>query len=407
MLFNGMQVANILKKVFKCYVMKAYDSIEWFDALVFIKLNPDHIDMQHLSEEDLDLICQQIEHKAAGLWSEIQQRVFICHKSKQARLVVQNYHDSLISILDIALRRQEEQQNNTSVMEILTEIINSLNFTIKSIKNRFGRFLKSSIKVSLSDFQSSKQQLKNNLDILKVEVSKESVESKLSILLIHHFERYSGKKSFATLHQINYNKKLIKKLIGTTDAGVINSKQIISLLIEMNFNTKPFIAYLTGFIYERVAMIPDDVGKLEELHLQLLEINHKNVLHRKFNRRDPGILHMLKRWIHDEIDFQKSRLDLQQKFSNEKGPELPLPKLVCNLSSDQISIFLRALDEAKIVHAKSLNEVFKVIVPFLATPNRNDLSPGSVRSKSYTIEERDKDVLLEALEKVIVKIRRY
>jgi len=88
-------------------------------------------------------------------------------------------------------------------------------------------------------------------------------------------------------------------------------------------------------------------------------------------------------------------------------PELPIPKLICNLSSDQISTFLRALDEAKIVQAKSLNEVFKVIVPFLSTPHRSELSPGSVRSKSYTIEERDRDLVLDALEKVIVKIRKY
>ena len=325
------------------------------------------------------------------------------------RLVVQNYHESLVSILDIAMKyRKEQGQINTESVVLLTGIINSLKEIIVFIKNRFGRFLKSSLKVPLSEHQVSKQQMQSKLDLLKARFSKGTVDTALSEILIRHFERYIVKKSFGTFHIISYNKKLISKLINLDDSNGIENSKITSLLLDMNFNTNAFIDYLTESIAKRLVAIKDDIGKIELLQIELLEINHKDGTRRvKFHRGDSSVLQVVKKWIHDEIAFLNEKLDLQHKFLNKKVPEAPLPKLVCNLSSDQISIFLRALDEAKIVHAKSLNEVFKVIVPFLSTSYKNELSPGSVRSKSYTIEERDKDVVLEALEKVIGKIRKY
>ncbi|WP_348823359.1 hypothetical protein [Flavobacterium aestuarii] len=82
-------------------------------------------------------------------------------------------------------------------------------------------------------------------------------------------------------------------------------------------------------------------------------------------------------------------------------------KVLCKLSTDQTALILRASDELKILMSKSMNHLFKTIVPFLSTPNKADLSYDAMRSKAYVAEERDKEIAIETLERMIKRIREY
>jgi len=54
-----------------------------------------------------------------------------------------------------------------------------------------------------------------------------------------------------------------------------------------------------------------------------------------------------------------------------------------------------------------MSQVFKTIVPNLSTPYKEDLSYDGMRSKSYVAEERDKQIAVETLERIIKKIKEY
>ena len=82
-------------------------------------------------------------------------------------------------------------------------------------------------------------------------------------------------------------------------------------------------------------------------------------------------------------------------------------KVLCKLSTDQTALILRASDELKILISKSMNHLFKTIVPFLSTPNKVDLSYNAMRSKAYIFEERDKRIAIETLERMIKQIKEY
>jgi hypothetical protein len=88
-------------------------------------------------------------------------------------------------------------------------------------------------------------------------------------------------------------------------------------------------------------------------------------------------------------------------------PQANISKLICELSVDQMGIILKAADDVKLVVSRSLSMVFKSIVPYLSTANKDELSWDSMRSNSYHPEERDKEIAITALEKLIVKIREY
>ena len=98
---------------------------------------------------------------------------------------------------------------------------------------------------------------------------------------------------------------------------------------------------------------------------------------------------------------------IQSKTNNLSIIDSPSGKVLCKLSTDQTALILRASDELKILISKSMNHLFKTIVPFLSTPNKVNLSYNAMRSKAYVAEERDKEIAIETLERMIKQIKEY
>ncbi len=84
-----------------------------------------------------------------------------------------------------------------------------------------------------------------------------------------------------------------------------------------------------------------------------------------------------------------------------------LTKIFCKLSVDQIGIILKAADDTRLIIASSLSLIFRSIVPFLSTEKSKRISWNSMRKSTYHMEQHDKEVAIEALEKLIATIRGY
>lgn len=89
------------------------------------------------------------------------------------------------------------------------------------------------------------------------------------------------------------------------------------------------------------------------------------------------------------------------------GEQPALFKITCRLSVDQIAIILKASDDTRLLAARSFSLVLRSITPYLSTERMPDFSWKSARSSTMKIEERDKQVTIQALEQLIKKIRDY
>lgn len=117
-----------------------------------------------------------------------------------------------------------------------------------------------------------------------------------------------------------------------------------------------------------------------------------------------GLVAFIETWFSDYLtaeDLSDKELGRNTKLQKVKQ------KITCMLSVDQIGIILRAADETRMVIAKSMNAVFRCIVSHLSSLKKVDLSYTAMRSRTYSIEERDKDAAILALEKMIKKIKDY
>lgn len=185
-------------------------------------------------------------------------------------------------------------------------------------------------------------------------------------------------------------------------------------LIYVNFNSKEFMDLLTARIQMEMDGERSNKGKVLKL---LAYQKNFNQLHRKadlaLNPRYRSLKGYMNNWFENEVIYVshstlREASGLAMEFDSPARPVEKKPeKLMCNLSSDQLAIFLRLLDEEQVVLARSLNHVYQTIVPFLSTKNRIDLSPSAVRVKSYYMEDRDRQKVLDILEGMIRRLNSY
>ena len=192
--------------------------------------------------------------------------------------------------------------------------------------------------------------------------------------------------------------------------------QVDKLLIYLNYNSKTYIDQLTQRITTVLESCEDITEKIERLHYYQKAFKQQ---HRKPGfKLNPGY-HDLKAIMDDWFELEIRYLERLVQFSivslpkpmvsqklNATAPK-EINKVRCMLTTDQLGLILRGADEARILVAKSMNQVFRTLVPHLSTPFKENLSYDAMRSKSYIAEDRDKDIAIQALEKIIRKIKGY
>lgn len=148
---------------------------------------------------------------------------------------------------------------------------------------------------------------------------------------------------------------------------------------------------LQGLVRERTESGPFQRKDIEQVHLVLQASLEELLL-------------FLETWFARYLP-----VDGFAKRRNRKTPPIPKneDKILCNLSTDQIALVLRAADELRILKARSLRSVFRTIAPHLSTPNRKDISFDAMRVNAYKAEDSDKKVAIGQLEHIIKKIKDY
>lgn len=226
------------------------------------------------------------------------------------------------------------------------------------------------------------------------------------------FTQVDRKPSFPlTRRSVTYMEELLRRL-GDWDplhqSGHFTAME--SFLVYVNFNSKRCMDIILSRIRSRLG---EECRGAKETLLALLDIQRDFAqLHRKEDLGlNPGYLSVgsfVESFLESEINLCSGAIRTCGEDGIPNGfRKRNVNKLTCNLSADQIAIILRLLDEERVVDARSLSQVYSTIVPFLSTPDRPSLSPGSLRSKSYHPEERDLSKVIGTLQGLLERAGRY
>lgn len=393
--------------------------LEWLDSLILQTFDPKNTTSSSISESTLSLTSENIAKESQKIQIQLKNEVFSLRKKRQIRLLVRKYHSTLIFLLDNVIENRKNiifnaQNLSTSIDTIISALEELLSF----IEIRFATYLSLDERVPITYLIVSRNELHLKLEKLQRkkwqnEIHQNIMESVISVL----YQLIQSNRGYKiTYRQILYQKELFKSIddFDESEKSVDIYTSLDELLIRLNFNAQVYITCLINRIVSNLDMqttLTDRMSKLlfifkefrqlysnESIMFESSQQNIKSVLHNWFKHEVAYLEREIELNASSRIGVQTKNIDATVALDN---------KIECILSTDQMGLILRATDESRILKARSMSQIFKTIVPYLSTPFKKDLSYQSVRSKSYNAEERDKEIAIQTLEKIIKKIKSY
>lgn len=395
-------------------------TLEWLDTLITMTLNPAKNKLSSIQDEDISNLRTQIKTERDRVIGTIKSLVFSMESEDKIVFGIKQFHSTLIALLDQAIRNKNCNSKYPKLKQIINELIRCISELLAFIEGRFINFLNINGNVPTAYFNIIKKEL-----IKRIEAIRDRLNSnfqlhpafEIMIQSLVNFLNYSPEEHSFSFQEVKYIKELCKEFdhIEITENTKVFS-QIDELLISLNFNDVRYIENLT----ERLSHIISSQEKTEDrIESLLYYFKLFKQLHKKqsvvFNSKYANLNDEICNWFFQEISYLKKKMRLSviplqdhtELTKSKANPEKPKQKVMCMLSTDQTGLILRATDELRILVSKSMNEVFKTIVPHLSTPYKEDLSYDGMRSKSYVAEDRDKQIAIETLERIIKKIKQY
>jgi len=399
--------------------MKVTYSIAWLDSLVLQQLNPQYNSISSISSEESQQLITHINQEVQRIKLHIKQQIFTTKKRSQVRHLIRMYHASFIDLLDaIADNHKSHSENKNSLVVIDQVLLKAIEGLLSFIEVRFYSHLSLDERVSISYQKSSETEMLRQMNQLEEDSKRLAITpNPIAVVLPSLREAMAADTaSKSSYRELFYRKELISALCNclaiTTNNGVYAI--VDEILISFNFNCKNYVAYLKAMVKKELNNHVHAAEKLQQLLLYSKEFEQLYCSAKKyFDPHEPQLSAVMRTWFEHERRYWKSQElkaskigEQSNKFLSSTGVDAET-KMLCNLSSDQLALILRAADEARIVKARSMSAVFKTIVPYLSTPFKKELSYQSVRSKSYNAEDKDKEIAIVTLEKIIKKIKTY
>lgn len=393
--------------------------LQWLDSLILQTLNPKKEKIVTFSDNDLEAFSEKILKESNKVQLRIKNEIFSLVKKRQIRLQIRKYHANLIFLLDTVMENKNSNELvNANRIKLVNIVIGLLDELLSFLETRFSYYLSLDDRVPITYLIVSGKELKtklNNLQLLLEIVEEEEERLKAKIVLDILSESIESKaRSKITFRQILYERELLRALTDTEyEKSLSTFSSLDKILIEMNFNNFKYINFLAGRFLDKLNSHNDNIERLNFLQLCYKDLNHLNSNDKiTFNPALENIKPILEKWFKNEIEYWEKSHELtlktnSQDFNPIAGSSTMNTKIECDLSADQIALILRATDEARIIKARSMNHFFKMVVPHLSTPLKKDLSYSSVRSRSYMPEERDKEIAIKTLERIIKHIKDY
>lgn len=390
--------------------------LEWFDSLISQTLNPNNLMIESFSQQDFLIITAHIEKESRNIQNSLKKEIFLLRRKREIRLQVRKYHSNLVYLIDTVIEYQKNKYLEMPELTVLFVLLQSkLEELLLLVENRFSDYLSLDERVPITYLMLSR----NELELKLKKLSEKASDSFNSIILkiviqnvVRFLKSFSGKK--VTYRQLLYQKELLQSIKNIENSDEENVfSEIDKVLIERNFNSTEYIDYIIEHINEEIDNEESLTYRINKLLLYQKEFDRIHSDERiSFDPSKNNIKRVLENWFKQEIVYLEKIHELTLKTNSQDiNPTAESgtmnTKIECNLSADQLALILRATDEARIVKARSMNHFFKIVVPYLSTPLKKDLSYSSVRSRSYSPEDRDKEIAIKTLERIIKHIKDY
>lgn len=385
-------------------------ALDWLDQMVN-ELDPQRTEPNSLNEHQSRAIVDKAAKEEKRLILLFKQFVFQEQKNRQIKNLVNQYISAAASLMKTAstnLNQSPKRADN--FRHALKSILSCLNGVSAFIAYRYRNLVDRDMPLGLVPIDLGGNNLRglNDHHVMKR-------NPKLSELVVAEMSDTFGddRGHEITIRKLDYQASFSQAVAcaNNTLETATPFDELEIILIERNFNSPRFIKYLvakfTDFVDNSAnsSLVPQSLSFLQKTFNQIPVM--KDLI---FSGHFDDLSLTINAWFIQEIDFQSNKSQaISTKNYDEKSAKKYVrktsDKIVCNLTVDQLSLLFKAADLSNIIAARSLSAIFQSVAPYLSTPHRTEISPGSLRVKSYSVEERDKALLIEIMTRLIDQIK--
>ena len=393
-------------------------TFEWLDSLITVSLNPAKTNLEAILPEQILYIKSKIEEEKTKHQTFVRNKVFSLLEDSKIKVLIRQYYSTIVIPLKQAHYNKDHILiKNPDLKEVQTIIIQGLEEMLSFIEIRYSNYLSLDQRAPITYLLVTKKQVVKQVAALKVEMQKRIDDKLLLEIVFSSIDTFLANISSdvpVSLCEVLYVKELVKKLqdLCYSDNSHCSSEGLNEILIYLNFNSQDYLDHFTLTVKEKIVSFDLVSERLEMLLLMIKDFNQVNSKTGvALNNNERHIKIIIGNWFRQEVQYLERKLissnvQVPKNIVQHNKSEEP-SKIKCALSVDQLSLFLRAADETKTIIARSLNDLFKQIVPYLSTSHKANISYDSMRSKSYAAEKRDKEIVIQALEEMIKSIKEY
>ncbi|MFX1707233.1 hypothetical protein PV783_24910 [Chitinophaga sp. CC14] len=361
-------------------------------------------------------VIQNISNEKVKIYNRLKAELFNIKQEDHTRVMVQKYYNALILLINQTYNAVHQQKDlDMSSREILEYLFICLEEIQQFIEVSYPQFLSPEERVPIPELMAIKTEMEEQFLLLPNALKAGNNSDKIIGIVMDALRQFVNRidqQDMITVKETQYHKEMIRNFLNPKEPRVLpDCPTLHELLFYWNFNTSESIAYFTSGLEALFENEESQEAKLEFLHFQFKRLLHLPVKPKTiYDKRYPSMKSYFTGWITNEIGYLEKKKEgfspLIESSFKLKEKVIPFKVLVA-LSADQIGLILRAAKELKLFVSKSIEAIFKAIIPYISTNHKEELSWKSMLGKVYAGEERDKRIAIEALQQLIKKIENY
>lgn len=397
-----------------CRYLKLVDAdaeFYWLDKKTFVRL---YIKVYcHFPQESLDLklikycnLILRVENEK--IECNIKTKISKTKNLKECHQYIRNKHHNISVLLDTLCSRIEP--TNIGDLYVISENfdrIDSLKVTfiyaeklLFFLENQFFEFIDPVSLASIPFILKHQEKMNDKIATIKQVVTNSNLDTDLRDLVLRPLSKIidnSFEKRYSYT-ELNYRQKYCNYFYKLCeDSSEVRTKDVEDLLIFLNFNALVFLKYYLKKLQEKKNSFETDREQLEFLSHSLKKLKQE-VKQRKLKYKEhlPSVKEQLTSWLKEEIQYLK-KVVLIKKEAIAEDFEINIKKISSTFSVPQMSYFTMLLIEVDVIDDNNKADVFRLISEKFKTKNCENISPDSLRKKSYSVEDSTVQVVREKI----------
>ena len=363
------------------------------DDLINNILNPQKNQPEEISNQDVQNCFNFILKEEENLRNQLKKEYIFSKSALYFSHRIQIYQQTTIKLANIIFKYLQSVDNQTlsrSYFQLLNIIEKLLIHLQTSYPDYFNRNTELPILYKLI----VKQELNFNLSILQNLGHIYNIENELIKRITQTIELFykDSKDTKLTFAIADYFKEFFINLIEAIQNENRRDKEqsVIDIIFDFSFNSLIIFEFLSNKIDKEMAEVTGLYEKIHRLYRMKDEIN-KKIIHKphlSLYTEGKTIKEQLILYIDEEIS--KSKISNQAVIKFDIDKKIP-KKLMTPSKVEKIGYLLRKFLAIGFFKETSMEEISAITAKYLKTEFAHNISPESLRKKSYT---KNKNVML-------------